>query len=933
VIALAALCAPAAALAGPTVPPAGGATAPAGRAPALGARLVRVGVPSRLPRGATVLGGLAPDATLQVTLTLEPRDPAALAAFATAVSTPGSPLYRHFITVSQFARRFGAAPAQIAAARAALRAEGLAPGPTAADGLSIPLHASTAALERAFATQIERVRLPGGQIGRIATAAPALPAAVAGEVQSVLGVSALAHPAPVGLRVLERWRPGRALQGARQALQEGARSRPGGAIRNPRLSPRAAPQDCPAADSAASGPGYSGYSATQLGQAFGLSALWSLGDLGQGEHVAVYELEGNFPSDITAYQQCFGTSATVNYIPVDGGGGVPSPSNYDGLETELDVENVIAADPQATIDVYQGNQGSAAAPYDTYAAIIGQDRDSVITTSWGLCEPLLSPGEASAESTLFQEAASQGQTVVAASGDSGSEDCYDQNNSTQLAVDDPASQPYVTGVGGTSLSSIDPVAQTMWNGGANGGAGGGGISSLWPMPAYQASAPPSLNVVNQYSSGMPCSAAAGGLCREVPDVSFSADPNHPYVVDYDNRWGAVGGTSGATPYWAGLVALSAQLPAAERGCGGSRLGLLNPLLYRLGGHREEAIFDDITSGNNDMLGFNGGLYPATPGYDMASGLGTFNAETPFALCDRVTLTAAGPYRLIDGAGAAAGTLGAHSSDGQPIVAWSAGGLPPGVSLSAAGRLSGVPARGAAGTYTATVAAADADGSIGSELVTFDVVPSRVGVSLQRGHWKLAAWPVGVALAPGAIVSARDADVRGASFAYAAAGLPPGLTLDPATGYLSGTPGRIGRYAVTISVTDGFGSADTHSIWTVYGRPRAGGRLRGGALSFTLTAGRLEPGGLRGLELLLPARLSFAGAGALRRGLTVRAGRRTLRVWLRRGPHSLQVRLPRGEHRVQVSLAAGAVSRVSRQARLVLDALDAAGSVPVALSLR
>jgi len=891
-----------------------------GPAVALAERSLRVGQLPRMPRGAVILGALDPSSTLTLTVTLRPRDPAALAAFAAAVSTPGSPQYRRFITVAQFARRFGASPRQIAAVSAALRARGLSVGSAGANGLSLPLRASVATLQRAFSTRLERVRLPGGRLGRIATVPPALPAAVAGEVQAVLGLSELARPAPEGLT-----RAGRRFD-ASAAPRAAAGSR---------LAPRAgAPQSCAAADAAASGQGYSGYTATQLAQAFGIDGLWSAGDLGQGAHIAVYELEGNFPADIAAYQACYGTAASVDYIPVDGGPPPPDPSNYDGLETELDVENLIAVDPQATIDVYQG-PNDASGGYDTYAAIITADRDAVISTSWGLCEPLLDRGTVAAENTLFEEAAAQGQTLVSAAGDSGSEDCYSppQSYDSQLAVDDPASQPFVTGVGGTSLSALAPVTQAVWDGGPSLGAGGGGISSVWPMPAYQSSAPAALGVVNADSSAAPC-AAATGLCREVPDVSFSADPSHPYVIDWDNSWTAVGGTSGAAPYWAGLVALSEQLPLAARGCAGARLGFVNPLLYRLAAHREQAVFDDITSGENDMLGANGGMYPATAGYDMASGLGTFNAETPFALCDRVTLTAPAPDSLIDGAPVPARALSAQSSDRQPIVAWVAGGLPPGVSLSASGELSGAPAAGAAGIYHATIAATDADGTTAAATLTFDVIPSRVQVALDHAHWKLDAWAAGIPLRAGPVISARDLDVHGASFTYTASVLPAGLALDRADGYLSGTPARIGRYRVVIGASDGFGSAASTSIWTVYGRPRASaGRVSAGALSFSLQAGRYEPGGVRALSVNLPGRLSFARLGTLRRAISVRAGGRPLRLSLRRAAHSLQIRLARGERAIQVTIAAGAVARLSRRAKIGLVVGDAAGSVPVALALR
>lgn len=187
-------------------------------------------------------------------------------------------------------------------------------------------------------------------------------------------------------------------------------------------------------------------------------------------------------------------------------------------------------------------------------------------------------------------------------------------------------------------SAGPPPIETVWNDddpnvdysrfGIQKGAGGGGVSSLWAMPAYQSTAVSTLGVLNTYSSGAPCAAAAGS-CREVPDVSADADPRYPYL-DYwngnsntarsESGWQGTGGTSGAAPVWAALLALA----DANRACRGTLVGLANPKLYELAGQDASTYFNDITVGNNDFTpdGNNSGLYPATVGYDMASGLGT-----------------------------------------------------------------------------------------------------------------------------------------------------------------------------------------------------------------------------------------------------------------------------------------------------------------------
>ncbi len=173
-----------------------------------------------------------------------------------------------------------------------------------------------------------------------------------------------------------------------------------------------------------------------------------------------------------------------------------------------------------------------------------------------------------------------------------------------LNVQDPASQPYVTSVGGTTLSAVGPPpAETAWNN--TSGAGGGGISTFWVMPSWQHGS----GVISQNSSGIPCDAPAGSYCREVPDVSASADPNHGYVFYY-GTWETAGGTGAATIVWAAATVL------ANEGCS-APTGFADPALYS---HPSD--LNNVTGGNNDWTGTQNGLYPATAGYNMATGLGT-----------------------------------------------------------------------------------------------------------------------------------------------------------------------------------------------------------------------------------------------------------------------------------------------------------------------
>ena len=180
-----------------------------------------------------------------------------------------------------------------------------------------------------------------------------------------------------------------------------------------------------------------------------------------------------------------------------------------------------------------------------------------------------------------------------------------------------------------SLSSTPAVApnQSVWN--SDNGASGGGISSNWAMPAYQADASPTLGVVKGYSSRKPCGEPYG-FCREVPDVSADADPDTGLVIYWSgwNGWSSIGGTSIAAPMWAALVALADAWPS----CGTEPVGFLNPTLYWIAGMGQsqyEAAFNDVTSGTNRLPQFaSWWQYPATPGYDLATGLGTPVASDP-----------------------------------------------------------------------------------------------------------------------------------------------------------------------------------------------------------------------------------------------------------------------------------------------------------------
>jgi hypothetical protein len=649
---------------------------------------------------------------LHVTVTLRSRNPAALAAYATAVSTPGSPAYGHYLTPRRFGARFGAERAEITRVRAALRARGLDPGRVSAGGLSIPLTARASTISRAG----PRLR-------------EALPRSARATVQAVVGQSTGIAAHPLAVRAPRRRDPARRAPAAR------------------RSSTAPGPSPCPAATTAAATDG--AYTDDQVADAYGFGPLYAAGDEGAGTTVAVYELEPDDPGDIAAFQACDGTHAPVSYIHVDGGAGTGAGSD----EAAFDIETVIGFAPRARVLVYQGPNSNSglpgSGPYDLFSAIVNQDLAQVVSVSWGQCEAQLGTRAEQAEHTLFEQAAVQGQTIVAAAGDDGAEDCDTggPQSSVAPAVDDPAAQPDVTGVGGTTLSALGPPpVQTAWNSGGSDptgpaiGAGGGGISSLWPMTPGQLDTPARLHVRRTAAAGAACGRRSG-FCREVPDVAADADPTTGYEIYWNGAdtvpepsgWQALGGTSGAAPLWAALFALADASPA----CDGAPLGDAGPALYRAAGTHYASDFDDVTAGDNDFTGTDGGRWPAGAGYDLATGLGTPDAAPLVAsLCaDSVRLDAAPDQSTALDAAVGVRLRGKDVRGAR--LTYTASHLPPGVRLDPhTGRLRGRPRR--AGRYAVLAEVRDGRGGRASRRFSWTVGgrPRLTGARLSPGRLTL-----------------------------------------------------------------------------------------------------------------------------------------------------------------------------------------------------
>ena len=340
------------------------------------------------------------------------------------------------------------------------------------------------------------------------------------------------------------------------------------------------------------------YTPLQVGQAYGFPAGFD----GTGHPIALIELGGGYDeTQLGQYFQSLGVTApSVTAVPVDGGSNTPTgqADGPDG-EVQLDIEVAGALANGSALTVYfapNTDQGFADAITDAAHAT---PTPTAISISWGGPEDSWTAQSMQAMDAACQDAVALGITVLVAAGDNGSTDGESDGRSH---CDFPASSPHVLACGGTRLTlDADGAisAESVWNDGSGGGATGGGVSTVYPVPAWQAEA------------GVPANADTGATGRGVPDVSGDADPDSGYQVSVDGQSTVVGGTSAVAPLWAALVARLAQQA-------GHPLGLIQPLLYQgVQAGVAQPGFQDVTTGSN-------GAYSAGPGWDACTGLGTPN---------------------------------------------------------------------------------------------------------------------------------------------------------------------------------------------------------------------------------------------------------------------------------------------------------------------
>lgn len=549
--------------------------------------------------------GAAPGAQ-RLSLMLPLRaDVSGLERLANAVSTVGSPQYGQFGSITELARRYGASAPDRARVLRFLRRSGASGVRIDRTGLFADATMTVASAQRAFGTALSR--FGSAQATRFVAPSwsPRLPAALRGAATGVVGLDTRPvfanHPSVAGASRFGHAPARLAAAGGFSGYQtrSGTPSGCAGAVAD------------------------RGFTPNQYLTAYGYAGLQAGGATGAGERVALIEIDGYRYSDITSFASCFGLPVpAVNSYGVNLGHPLAP-----GGESTLDLEVLDAAAPGLkAIDVYESRSRASDVLRSLTAPLQNSRRvPEIISASLGTCEPALAlaigaGGVRAVEGELALTTAA-GISVLAASGDTGSSDCIGRNGPIPaLAVNFPASSPYVTGVGGTNfaLSPTNQIAQQqVWNDAPyNVGAGGGGLSRLFARPGYQ-------------------KGFLAATRRGVPDVALLSDPLPGYAVYCTARdcqqggpgpWISVGGTSAATPLLAGGLAL---VNGILRLHGKQNLGSANSVLYRIARRSPTVgVFSDVSSGYNDLGTVlpNGNKNPlgccaAKPGYDLATGLG------------------------------------------------------------------------------------------------------------------------------------------------------------------------------------------------------------------------------------------------------------------------------------------------------------------------
>lgn len=579
--------------------------------------------------------------------------------------TPGSPLYHQWITPAEYAERFGLSESDLEKVRSWLEQQGFTVDRVANSGNAITFSGTVGQVEAAFQTKIDHYNI-GGVVHRANAGELSVPSALAGVVLSVRNISDF-RPRPQ-----HRFR--------RNAALNPQYTFNSGSTRYHFLAPG------------------------DFATIYNLNPLYGAGYTGDGQTIIITGQSAINAADITNFQKAAGLpqKAPKTILVPNTGVSTVDDSNGDEDESDLDIEWSGAIAKGASISFVYVGANKNYSVFDAIQHAVDNNLGPIISTSYGACELAFPARDVTTLESIFEQANAQGQTIVAAAGDNGATDCESTTTTDQathgLAVDLPASSPFVTGMGGTEFvadvaspgsywsssnstggaSATRYIAEKVWNDtsaslGIQGG--GGGQSAIFGKPSWQT------------GTGVP-----GDGRRDVPDLSLNASPNHDgYLVcasgsdasscsnGFLNQHGepmVAGGTSFGSPIFAGVLAILEQ----KLQTGG--LGNVNPAIYSLAASNEFSAFHDITSGNNKIpcqAGSTGCTssaigYSAGTGYDLASGWGSidaanfvggFGAPSSSSIATTTVLTASNAAPVVNSALTLTATVTRNSGGSAP----------------------------------------------------------------------------------------------------------------------------------------------------------------------------------------------------------------------------------------------------------------------------
>lgn len=565
------------------------ATPAVGASPAANAPTSRVSLPGTVPawaQPAHATGTPSPTEHITVNVGLALRNAADAQLRALAVSDPASRSYGHYLTPAQFDAAYAPTAAAVANVRSFLSANGLTVGEVADGNRWVQASGTIAQLDRAFATTVRDYAWRGAKLHAPATVA-SVPTTIAPDVLTVTGLDnsgLLRHPysrriapdtTPAGHGGSRSAKPPRATQCSDYWGQHS--------------------QTVPAAYGKTAFPTYNcGYTASQIRGAYGLTGTVRSGVNGHGVTVAILDAYASptILADANAYAKAVGEPkftagqfAQKQFTPFTMQKECDAAGWHD--EETLDVEALHSVAPGATVRYFGASDCDTG--LDTALNYVVQHHSAdIVSNSYGYAGEDVPAAEMKLDQSLFVQAAAEGMGTYFSSGDSGDEVTI--GNTTSAQPDFPASDPMVTGVGGTSLAVTATDGnkfETGWGSahdvvdfsgasaqytqalpGAFLFGAGGGTSTAFAQPAYQRGTVPDA-LSRRYGNAR---------ARVVPDLAAVADPYTGFLIgetiDGTFEFGTIGGTSLACPIIAGVQAIASTGRKTP-------IGFANPLLYSL----------------------------------------------------------------------------------------------------------------------------------------------------------------------------------------------------------------------------------------------------------------------------------------------------------------------------------------------------------------